>query len=461
VLRAVHERLADPTDKSVWWPLCVMRACYDAHILHDLLAYAAPATPWAEVSKTRQALFDSLSAEENFFWKDNDSRCEARYDGIFTAARALAEARAPGHPWIRRLAAEQDCARGRIDRATQIALLETVIREGLEDNFTAYLLLDARLEVLGVEKTLKQAPSPLSSALWTDRFISDIDSHLDRAIDALPLERQEIARRDLQDMEQWYYEQAIARMERFFETGKGHVYDASLNIYSRMLRSLAFIYRAARRNREAIDLNRRGLAVGGPPSDQYAHHHDILNASDNLDDYETIIQSAETLWQLSATLEKRREYWPESYMDIVAQALYELGRAREIPIWLERLTRWEREVERLDEDNLPDDALWLRLTLALYITAADENKEISRRVWQGIAAQVERRESEERWKHEELWDLAADLLYELEEWEAAIPFYERVLRVKHDERAAEFLARCQQKLAEKNAPPKRWRQVWK
>jgi hypothetical protein len=148
VLRVVHERLADPADTSVWWPLCVMRACYDAHTLYDLLVYAAPTTPWAEVSKTHQALFDSLSAEENFFGKDSDSRCEARYDGIFTAARSLAEARAPGHPWIRRLAAEQDYARGRIDRATQIALLETVIREGLGDNLTAYLLFDARLERL-------------------------------------------------------------------------------------------------------------------------------------------------------------------------------------------------------------------------------------------------------------------------------------------------------------------------
>jgi hypothetical protein len=48
-----------------------------------------------------------------------------------------------------------------------------------------------------------------------------------------------------------------------------------------------------------------------------------------------------------------------------------------------------------------------------------------------------------------------------QQWEEAIHFYERRLAVEYSEKGAEFLTRCQKKLAEKNAPSKRWWQVWK
>jgi RHS repeat-associated protein len=46
-------------------------------------------------------------------------------------------------------------------------------------------------------------------------------------------------------------------------------------------------------------------------------------------------------------------------------------------------------------------------------------------------------------------------------YQAAIPFYKCSLRVKHNKKVLQYIEQCRQKLAEKNAPPKRWRQVWK
>jgi tetratricopeptide (TPR) repeat protein len=450
VLRIIHARLADPKDVSVWWPLCVMRACYYPLTLHDLM-HMAPGTPWVEISDTHRAIFASLAPNENFAASELS---DARFDSVFTAARALAEARAPGHVWIRRLAAIQDYACGRISQAEKIAALEAVIREGLADDRTANNLMGEYLETLGVEKALKCPLPALSSGLWTFNFITNSEDYLEESIDALPEARREAAMRDLRALKQKYYEAARQRMERFFETGKGHPYDASPCLYSMLLCNLAIIYGQFDRNEEAIELSRRGLAIS-PSSNQY---YCILHTYLKLKDAENIVKSAEELWQFVSTHDDSHDYstdGPTDYVRLIAEALYDLGRANEIPIWLERLTRWEREEAGMDEDNLPDDALYSRLVIALYMTSVPRNKEISLGVWQRIAPQVERSQNVS------LWNWAADLLRTLEHWEEAIAFYERSLAVSEDEKITQFLARCRQKLAEKNAPAKRWWQMWK
>jgi tetratricopeptide (TPR) repeat protein len=261
---------------------------------------------------------------------------------------------------------------------------------------------------------------------------------------------------DLLALKQKYYEEASKRMERFFETGKGHPYDASPHLYSMMLCNLSIIYGEIGRDEDAIELNRRGLAV----SPFGNHYYCILHAYLNLKDAANIVKSAEDLWRF-ATAHGGHHYCtegPTDYVRLVAEALCDLGRADEIPIWLERLTRWEREEAGMDEDNLPDHALYSRLVIAFYMSSVASNKEISLGVWRRIAPQVERS------KGTSLLNWAADLLRALELWEEAIPFYERSLAESENERVAKFLAHCRQKLAERNALPttsKRWWQVWK
>jgi tetratricopeptide (TPR) repeat protein len=447
VLRVIHERLADPAETSFWWPLCVMRACYYPPTLRELMR-AAPGTPWTEISETHRALFGSLSPEEDFA---GEEICAARFDGVYTAARALAEARAPGHPWIRRLAATQDHARERIDLATQIDMLETVIREGLQDWRTINTLVGAR----GMQATLKRPPPTLSGGWEAYNFASFFHNDCLEKIWRLPANEQDEAKNRLIAFTGAIYEQARAQMERFFETGKGNRYDACPYIYSRVLNDVALSYRNVGRNAESIELNRRGIAVY--PLGE--HYYGIFDAYQDMWDPENVVKAAEDLLQFDITHGcEYSERGPTEYVRRVANALYDLQRAEEIPIWLERLTRWERESSGMDEDNLPDYALYSRLIVAFYMAAVDANKDISRRVWQRIAPQVERSQNED------LWGWAADLLRTLGEWQAAIPFYERGLRVEHNEKAVEYLAQCRQKLAEKNAPPKpakSWWQVWK
>ncbi|MDR1164175.1 MAG: hypothetical protein LBM17_10165, partial [Candidatus Accumulibacter sp.] len=238
VLRIIHARLADPEDTSVWWPLCVMRACYYPATLRDLMQ-AAPSARWTEISETHRAIFSSLSPTENF---EYDELCEARFYPVFIAARAVAQARAPGHPWIRRLSAVQDHALGRISLEEKISALESSIRDGLEDDRTANNLMSALLAAMGVEKALKQPLSALPSALWTFNFVTNSEDYLEEAIDALPAKQQEAALSDLMEMKREYYERSLARMERFFETGEGHPYDASVHLYSMTLCNLAVVH---------------------------------------------------------------------------------------------------------------------------------------------------------------------------------------------------------------------------
>jgi tetratricopeptide (TPR) repeat protein len=245
-------------------------------------------------------------------------------------------------------------------------------------------------------------------------------------------------------------------MEHFFSTGKGHPYDASPHLYAMMLSNLAVVYREIGRNEEAIEISRRGI----PVSPFGALYHNILLAYLNLKDHANVVKAAEDLWQFAVAHGGHHycEDGPTNYVRLVAESLYELERAREIPIWLERLTRWEREEAGMDEDNLSDDVLYSRLIVAFYTAAVEDNREISRAVWRRIALQVKKSDNRD------LWQWAADLLRVLESWEEAISFYERSLAVRKNEKIEEFLARCQKKLAEKNAPPvdaKRWWQVWK
>ncbi|MDR1274975.1 MAG: hypothetical protein LBL72_01080 [Candidatus Accumulibacter sp.] len=444
VLRIIHARLADPADSSVWWPLCVMRACFHPVTLRDLM-HTAPSAHWTEISETHRKIFSSLSPSENFEW---DELCEARFDPVFIAARAIAEARAPGHPWIRRLAAVQDHAHGRMSIEEQIAALESSVRDGLEDDRTANTLMLAYLAAFGVEKALKQPLSALPSGLWTFNFVTNSEDYLEEAIDALPMKRQEAAWSDLMEMKRKYYEQGLARMERFYETGEGHPYDASVHLYSMMLCNLAIVLQRQGHTTDALELARRGIAL-----DPFMELYDVIfTCHTRLEDRANIVKAAEDLWNCAAESDASR-FDPEECARFSAEALSFLGRAQEIPIWLERLTQWERQND-IEESELPENHLYARLVVLFYMTDFDEYKEAVLDAWRRIEAQVRENEAGR------FDDFSGDLMRSLELFEDAIFFYERSDAIKGtSERREEFKARCRDEITKRAG--KRWWKVWK
>ena len=247
----IHARLAEPTDTSVWWP-CAMRAAGFAPTLERLVELGAEQPDaLAARSPTHGEIFAALGSLEG----------DALRYAVADAAREVALRRAPGHPWIARLAAVYDGETGRIDATTQAARLFAAAQEGeMHDNRTAIMLTQARIGALGVAAALKLPlpPSP-RSGLWSYVFAARIEDPAEEAIDALPAEEQAPVRADLQRLRIAAYEQGRACMERFFETGKGHPYDSCAHLYSMLCNNLAILYRDEDRYDEALVLHRNGL----------------------------------------------------------------------------------------------------------------------------------------------------------------------------------------------------------
>jgi hypothetical protein len=440
VYRVVQERLADPADTSVWWPLCVMRACAFHRTLRELLAFAPD-----EAAPLQRALFgDFLEADPESIKEETD------LDPVFRAAQSLAEERAPGHVWIRRLAAVQDFDVGRIDAPAYLREIEAVIANGLDDCRTVRAHYEARLAALGIMETLKCPLPTFPCGAWAYRG-AGIPEDIEEEAGDLGESEQEAIQRWNADFERAAYEQGRAAMERYFETGKGHPYDASVHLYSMLCNNLAIRYRFDDRPQEALELHRRGIAASS-----FAEHYDgILSCHVNLDDNANIVKAAEDLWHYAAENGYSR-FSPEKCAWFSADALYNLERARDIPIWLERLTQWEREND-FDEDDLPEDHLYARLNILFRMAAIDDYKEMVEDMWRHIEAQVRKSESGK------LDAIAADLMRWLERWEDALYFYGRFDAIRGlPGKGKEYVAFCRQKLAKKNAPPaKPWWKVWK
>ncbi|MCA8300944.1 hypothetical protein LGN24_05520 [Burkholderia seminalis] len=352
----VHARLADPSDTSVWWPLCVMRAAGFGPTLERLIELGQQwRDPLASGSPVHAALFAALGSLDG----------DARRHAIADAARELAAQRAPGHPWIARLAAAYDGENGRIDATTQAARLLAAAQEGdLHDNRTAFVLFGARIRALGVAAALKLPPPSLPSGLWSYAFAVSIEDEVDDALEALPAAQRDDVRADLARLQTAVYEQGRACMERFFETGNGHPYDACAHLYSMLCNNLAILYRGVERYDDSLQLHRNGIAAS-----PFAEHYDgiryVLTCQGKDDE---MLEAAEQLWHYAAENGYSR-HGPNGYLRDVVRALSRVERSNEMPIWLERLVGWQRDNDQVD-GNLPAEALSARFIFATYMTAS-------------------------------------------------------------------------------------------
>jgi tetratricopeptide (TPR) repeat protein len=230
---------------------------------------------------------------------------------------ALARAQAPGHPL-------PDLIEGwRLARNRQweqaLPLLERGVGEQprYANSELLPLLWAARFAVLPAAQAL-QRPFPQGhGAHWCYAAGVVLDDEDDLA-PIMGEGRQVPPDEVCEPLVQRYYEEGLARFEAFWASGQGMYKDAHLHVYSMLCNNLAIKYRMQQRYDEAAALHHKGLS-----SSPFAEHHDgLLWCAIGKDDRAGIVTAA--------------------------LALYQLGRAGEIGIWLERLDQW---FEELDDDD--------------------------------------------------------------------------------------------------------------
>ena len=353
----VSARLADPADTSVWWALCALRACHLDETFERFVQLAQGHGPSLhERSDVHRVLFAALDGKD----------AEEALPEVVVAAHALAEARAPKHPWTTRLMAVRNGMAGRIDPTTEAAQLLAATHETeMEDNRTAYSLFHARARSLGLLETLRLPVPAVPSGLWGYAFAVTVDNEYEEQLDDLPAKQQDEAQKLYRKLLCTVYEQAQARMERYFATGTGHPYDACAHLYSMLCNNLAIQYRYYEsRYDDAVELHRRGIAAS-----PFAEHYDgILRSRIEQEDHAGVLDAAEALWNFSADYGYSR-HEPNDYVGDVAHALLTLGRPHEMSIWLERLAHWQQENGE-SEDALTSGALGARLRVLLYMGQA-------------------------------------------------------------------------------------------
>ena len=350
----VHERLADPADTSVWWALCAVRACHTAPTLARLVAIGREGgQDLAARSPVHAELFAALATQPE----------NAALDIVSDAARALAERRAPGHPWAERLGAVHDARAQRIDAQTHVSrIADAIARGGLGDKRTTTSLLVARHQAIGLAAALKLPAPTLTTGMWCYTFGCTLDDYFLEHRDSVPKAEHAQAWEDIERIQIAAYEQGRVHMERFFETGKGHSLDGCAHLYSMLCNNLGIKYSNAERYEEALELHRRGIAAS-PFAEHFAG---ILRARKSMKDDAGTVDAAEQLWHFAEEHGYSR-HDPHDYIADVLLALYMLGRNNEMLIWLERLVKWQQQELEVDEENLPDDALAARLAVAVHL----------------------------------------------------------------------------------------------
>ena len=442
----VHERLADESDTSVWWPLSVMLACDTARLLERLIANGRVGTNIKLRSTAHAELFATVG----------ESRGDELREAVHAAARSLAQRRAPDHPWIAYLSALHDGRAKLIDPATQAERLRVAIEQGrMTDDRSHYALFVARQQSAGLAAAI-QSPSPnLASGRACYRFAAGLGEDGDAFVQAVPEPSRADVRADLDRLKLAIYEQGLAHIERFLETGNGHPYDGCAELYAMLCNNLGLCYKNAERYAEAIELHRRGIAAS-PFADQYASLMNALRASG---DHVAAIDAGEQLWHFSMA-RGFGNYSPNWYVRNIASSLETLGRTDEILIWLERLVTWQRQVARLDEAKLPQDALGARVIIAMHLAPTRPGEAAS--LWASVQPQAA--VSENPWT---AWN-AASLLHDLGRYDEAKTWYERVLalneaRPAHERLDTESIERqlvSYRDGAEYRSPRERTRKTW-
>ncbi|WP_109513589.1 hypothetical protein [Pseudomonas ovata] len=451
----IAQRLQDPDDQQVWWPLCVLLASSSAPVL-DAFVVALPAR--ASFVAPLHPLLEAL-------YQYADDRAAPGL--VFARARAWVQQLAPGHPWLIRLTAVHDAAAGLIDPAIEVALLEQAIAQSaLDDARSAVSLFEARVKAQGLIEALQYPLAPLASGMDAYNYAASINPLVEAQAEALSTEDHDLAYRLLRDVQRTAFEQGRKAMEHYFATGTGHAFDACAHLYSMLCNNLAINYchyNEQGRYQEAIELHHLGLAA----SVLAEHYHGLLTNQIRLAHEPELVEAAEQLWYYAERHGYSRHY-PDRYIIDVAFALKSLGRSNEILIWLERLFAWQQE-QGITDQELDNKSLYARLEVARCLS--DTHPDNALALWSRYAPLVHAS------GRGNLHYSAAGMFGGLDRIDDAIDYYQRAIALfnpegEHYERD---VARVQARIAgltavdededepepEPEPAVKKWWQVWK
>jgi tetratricopeptide (TPR) repeat protein len=432
VIDTLHAQLADPGQSSFWWPLCIMRACGHLPTLEHLcgLPHTSPETI-RERSPLHAEIFAALGKLED----------QALLTAVGDAAGKIARERAPDAPWLERVAAAHDHRAGRIDDAALIERIEAAARraDDVMDWRTANVLFGARVEHLGLAAAVAPPTPELVSGASCYNLSGYVAGHVHERLDQLPDAEQSKIKADLSRLSRELYEQGLRRMETCHATGKGHPYDAEPHNYSMLCCDLAATYRHEEEYQRAIDLHWKGIATS-----PFAEHYDGIFLSRHLmgDDAATV-EASEALWQF-ATRYGYSRHDANFQAGQTAEALRRLSRPQEIPLWLDRLVTWQREVAGEDEQNLGKLALIGRIWVAKQLR--HEYPDMALSILTGLMPQIDMHDDRE------VVLQAADLAYFMGQYQKGIEYYERVKTLESDYKydaaiVENIIAECKQALA--------------
>jgi hypothetical protein len=379
IMRIIHERLAQPDDASVWWPLCVMRACGFEPTFDRLTELGVQAeAPITSRSPLHTLLYAAMG----------QLRDQALRQTVSAAAAGEARRRAPDHPWTERLAAYYDEQANRIDASTALARLVAAAHAGdMRDWRTANLIFEMRARAHDVFTALAEPAPELQSGhdcyiYGTFRVDWNETAEGGKCLNRLSAKQRKQAQTRLNQLAKTVYEQGRARMERFFETGQGHPGDACAHVYSMLCNNLAIRYRDDdQRYRDSLELHRAGIAA----SPFIEHYDGVFWTLQELDDKAGMIRAAEDIWHFSSD-RGVSGHNTHNMLRSVTWALDKLDRHNEMPLWLERFIGWQR-TNGEDETDLSDDALITRLYFARYM--GERHLEQARALYQAMQAQLE------------------------------------------------------------------------
>ncbi|QBF25668.1 hypothetical protein EXN22_08170 [Pseudomonas tructae] len=441
----IHDRLLEAEDQSVWWPLCVMRACDNAALLERFVACLPERS---ESTPQLSPLLEALHAA-----RDNP---ELR-DTLFDQAREEAQRRGPNHPWINRLVAVREGNAGLIDAKTELAMLQDAVKTGgLQDRRSAYSVFCAHVKACGILDALKQPMPQLASGMYCYEYAGYIEDQVEEQVKSLDQAATDEAWSLLRFQQRAAYEQGRAQMERCFASGTGHRYDGCAHLYSMLCNNLAINYRCYNDQQmydQALELHVSGIAA----SPFAEHYHGVLSARICQKDYPGIAEAAEQLWHYSADYGYSR-HDPEDYLLDVTHALYRLDRDRDMLIWLERILKWQHE-QGVSDKELEYSPLFCRLKVAMYL--AYTLPEPATGLWQRYASQVNERDESS------LLGCAGDVLKALGRKEEALAYYQRAILRSNPDIAVDQRNNVvfHEMIAELQAPQKpatkAWWQIWK
>lgn len=376
----ISQRLADESDQSVWWPLCVMRVCaYGDLLLED---YFVGMDTLAATSPVHARLFGALASEPN---RDLAAR------RIFDEARRLAEERSPGHPWIDRFSVLVERRQGRISDAEVATRLEAVVAAGVTEGTTLARYVMARVATLGLVQGLAMPLPAVRSGADVLRFTSaanDGDPH--SRLEPIPVGLEDMTTNNPSEMDRaaapmwhWMYqsilEQGVARMECFFATGEGHPGDANPHYYARLCQYLGNALCDELRFDDAIAVCFKGLQASPLPSLYstilYAingqrvtrHIWAAMDPAAQTRARQLQVDVAGALWRHMSE-EGFAGSQPNEWIHQTVMHLHYLDRHDEIPLWLERLASWQERAGGEDPGHLSQEALYARVRCLQYMS---------------------------------------------------------------------------------------------